>query len=109
MGLTVQPGNGAMKPALITKWCAPISTDTNVTRRSPVSTNSDAAGADPIVWFMNGSALNAFNGDTGAVVYPPQGGTAATCDGVQKFTAPIIADGHVVVGGNGHLCSFSVH
>jgi hypothetical protein len=109
MGLTVQAGNATVKPALLFKWCANISTDPNVTRRSPVSTNSNAAGADPIVWFLNGAALNAYNGDTGAVVYPPTGVTAGTCDGVQKFTAPIVADGHVVVGGNGHLCSFSVH
>jgi hypothetical protein len=109
MGLTVQAGNGTVDPALLYKWCANISTDENVTRRSPVSTNSNAVGADPIVWFLNGAALNAYNGETGAVVYPPPGVTAATCDGVQKFTAPIVADGHVVVGGNGHLCSFSVH
>jgi PQQ-like domain len=109
MGLTVQPGSGTVRPALLYKWCATISTDQNVTRRSPVSTNSNTAGADPIVWFLNGGALNAYNGETGAVVYPPPGVTAAKCDGVPKFTAPIVADGHVVVGGNGHLCSFSVH
>jgi PQQ enzyme repeat len=105
MGLTVQPGNGTVQPALLYKWCANISSN----RHSPVSTNSNGAGADPIVWFLNGASLNAYNGDTGAVVYPPAGVTAAVCDGVQQFTALIVADGHVVAGGNGHLCSFSVH
>jgi hypothetical protein len=104
IGLSIKPGaGGAPTPAI--KWCAKISDDDEVRRRSPVSTNSNTAGADPVVWFMNGSALNAFNGDTGA----PIAFTGGTCAGVHRHTAPIVANGRVIVGGDGHLCSWSVH
>ena len=36
------------------------------------------------------------------------GGTG-TCDGVRRFTAPVVANGRVIVGADGHLCSWSVH
>ncbi len=106
MGLTVQLGTATVKPALIIKWCAAIDQNDDTRRRSPVSTNSNAAGADPIVWFMNASKLMGINGDTGAVVFA--GGTG-TCDGVRRFTAPVVANGRVIVGADGHLCSWSVH
>ena len=103
MGLLMQPGTPPM-PQI--KWCASMNSgDDEVRRRSPISTNSSAAGADPVVWFMSGSNLVAFNGETGAAI--PF--TSGTCDGVHRFTSPIAANGRIIVGGNGHLCSWSVH
>jgi hypothetical protein len=102
MGLFLKAGS---PPTPMIKWCAKTSDDDEVRRRSPVSTNSNATGADPIVWFMNGSALAAFNGDTGAAI-PLTGGN---CPGIHRHTAPIVANGRVIAGADGHLCSWSVH
>jgi outer membrane protein assembly factor BamB len=101
MGLSMKAGSPPM-PTI--KWCAKISDDDEVRRRSPISTNSNTSGADPIVWFMNGSALNAFNGDTGAAITFNGG----NCGGVHRHTAPIAANNRIIVGGDGHLCSWSV-
>ncbi|HVU52225.1 MAG TPA: hypothetical protein VHL80_16115 [Polyangia bacterium] len=83
-------------------WCAPTNGDDNIRRRSPVSTTTDGT-ANPIVWFMNGSTLQAFDGETGAMLY-----SGGDCGGVERHTSPIVANGRVIVGGDGHLCSWSV-
>lgn len=103
MGIHMKPGNPPM-PEI--KWCASMNSDDDeVRRRSPIATNSDDAGSDPVIWFMSGSKLVAFKGDTGEAI--PF--TSGSCDGVHRFTSPIAANGRIVVGGNGHLCSWSVH
>ncbi len=44
----------------------------------PISTTTDGASADALVWFVNGSQLNeAVDGDTGKKVVTTSG---ATCD-----------------------------
>jgi hypothetical protein len=53
----------------------------------------------------NGKLIGA-DGDTGETVF--NGGTG-TCDGVRRWTSPIAANGRVVVGADGRLCSWSVH
>ena len=53
---------------------------------------------------MNGSALQAFDGETGAMLY-----SGGNCGGVHRHTSPIVANGRVIIGGDGHLCSWSVH
>lgn len=103
MGIHMKPGS---PPVPEIKWCASMNSDDDeVRRRSPITTNSNDAGADPIVWFVSGSELVAFRGDTGA----PIPFTSGDCDGVHRFTSPIAVNGRIVVGGNGHLCSWSVH
>jgi hypothetical protein len=103
MGIRMQPGTPP-KPEI--RWCATMNSgDDEVRRRSPISTDSNDAGADPVVWFMSGSNLVAFKGDTGE----PIPFTSGTCDGVHRFTSPISANGRIIVGGDGHLCSWSVH
>jgi hypothetical protein len=86
-------------------WCATTNSDDTIRRRSPVSTTTDGT-ANPIVWFMSGTKLNAFDGETGSVLF---NGGADDCSGVRRFTSPIVANGRVIVGGDGHLCSWSIH
>jgi len=103
MGIRMQPGS---PPSPEIKWCGTMnSSDDEVRRRSPISTNSNDAGGDPVVWFMSGSNLVAFKGDTGE----PLPFTSGTCNGVHRFTSPISENGRIIVGGDGHLCSWSVH
>ncbi len=82
-------------------WCAPVSGGED--RHSPISTSTDGV-SNAIVWFVAGGALKAFNGDTGASLYS----AATPCGNVQKQTTPIAANGRVVVGADGKLCSYSV-
>jgi len=81
-------------------WCAAVAGGED--RHHPISTSTDGA-SNSIVWFVAGGALKAFNGDTGAPLF-----TSTPCGNVQKQTAPIAADGHVIVGADGKLCSYSV-
>ncbi len=115
MSILMQPGVTPDKPPMPKiSWCAAVnSTDNSTHYRSPISTNS-AGNADPIVWMINGDRLNAFDGETGAVLYNSGAGAATSpCAGVQKFTAPIAVNGRIVTGGSSggqaHLCSWSVH
>jgi hypothetical protein len=106
MALLMQPGSPPM-PKMA--WCAKVGTDGATVKRSPISTNS-AGTADALVWTLNGSKLNAFDGDTGATVF--DGGTGS-CGGVHSFTTLIQTNGHIIAGGDSagqaHLCSWSVH
>ncbi len=107
MSILMQPGATADKaPTPKISWCAKLTDDGATTsRRTPISTNS-AGSADPMVWLINGTKLNGFDGDTGAVVF--DGGTG-NCGAVHYFSQVIVANGHIVAAGDGHLCSWSVH
>lgn len=110
MSILLQPGaTAAQAPTPKIAWCAKVGTDGTTVRRAPISTSSEGS-SDSIVWMMNGSKLNGFDGETGAVVY--DGGTG-TCTGVHTFTELIAANGHLLTAGDAaghaHLCSWSVH
>lgn len=88
-------------PTPTVAWCVPVQGGED--RHSPISTTTDGV-SNAIVWFVYNSGLVAYDGDVGgAALY-----TSTPCGNVQKQTAPIAADGHVVVGADGKLCSYSV-
>jgi hypothetical protein len=69
-----------------------------------IATTTDGQ-SDAIVWYMNDGRLIGLNGDTGSPLYT----SGNNCSGVQQWTSPIAVKGRIVVGGNGHLCSWSPH
>jgi hypothetical protein len=93
--------SAASPPVPTTLWCAPITGGP----MAPMATTTDGK-SNALVWIMNGTQLNAFDGESGAAVFA--GGTG-TCTGVLKWTTPIAVKGRIVVAGNGHLCSWSAH
>jgi hypothetical protein len=88
-------------PAPSVAWCASLSGKVT----APIATTTDGQ-ANAIVWFMNNGKLMGVDGDSGAVIF---NGGSGTCSGVQQWTSPIAANNRIVVGGNGHLCSWSPH
>jgi hypothetical protein len=94
--------SAASPPKPTVAWCAAMSGNTNT---SPISTTTDGK-TDALVWIVNNGTLNAFDGDTGAVVY---NGSGTSCTNVRQWTSPIAVKGRIVVGGDGHLCSWSPH
>jgi hypothetical protein len=91
------PAGAPPQPQVL--WCVPIGG-----AAAPISTTTDGK-KDAMVWFMNGSLLNAVDGDTGAPIFAGGGGT---CAGVRQWTSPIAVKGRIVVGADGHLCAWSV-
>ena len=59
-----------------------------------------------VVWFMNDTKLNGVDGNNGTII--TTGGTG-TCTAVPRRSVPIAVKGRIVVGGDGHLCSWSPH
>jgi hypothetical protein len=96
MSVLVPPG---APPVPRVSWCAPTSSQT-----APIATTSDGK-ADAIVWFMNGGNLVGVDGDTGMPAATVTGG----CSNVRQWTSPIAVKGRIIVGGDGHLCSWSPH
>jgi hypothetical protein len=96
MGVAVAAG---APPTLKVAWCAALSG----TVTSPIATTTDGS-ANAVVWFMSNGKLTAVDGDTGAVLYT----SSDTCS-VQRWTSPIAANGHIVVGSKDKLCSWSPH
>jgi hypothetical protein len=94
-GILVAPGAPA-KPTVA--WCAPATG-----RYSPIATTTDGQN-EALVWFMNGTKLNAVDGETGAAVFM---GGAGDCAGVIKWTSPIAVKGRIVVGAGTRLCAWS--
>jgi hypothetical protein len=82
-------------------WCVGVQGGED--RHSPISTTTDGV-SNAVVWFVQNSGLSAFDGDKGG----PALFTSTPCGNVEKQTSPIAADGHVVVGADGKLCSYSV-
>jgi hypothetical protein len=86
-------------------WCAPNAGGGHM-NYPPISTTSDGVSADPLVWFVHGSQLEAVDGDTGTPVVTT---TGAACDNVPSMSFPIAAKNRIVVSALGHLCSWSVN
>jgi hypothetical protein len=112
MSILLKPSAPGMAPMPSKVWCAAIGGG-DTSKRAPIATNS-AGTADPIVWYMNGGTLNAFDGEDGTVLYDSSKGTTpSSCAGIHKFTSLMAVNGRIVVGGdsggNAHLCSWSVH
>ncbi|HSZ83660.1 MAG TPA: hypothetical protein VLA14_15350, partial [Polyangia bacterium] len=88
-------------PTPAVAWCVGVNGGED--RHSPISTTTDGV-ANAIVWFVQNSGLSAFDGEKGGnAIF-----TGPGCGNVEKQTAPIAADGHVVIGADGKLCSYSV-
>jgi hypothetical protein len=102
ISMLLQPGQ---MPIATEKWCAPNAGGGHM-NYPPISTTSDGVSADALVWFMNGSQLEAVDGDTGKEVVTTSG---ATCDSVPSMSFPIAVKNRIVVSALGHLCSWSVN
>jgi len=115
MGLKVAAGS----PATVTpSWCAtvggPTGADAGTIRNrsaSPLVTTTDGM-SQPIVWVAGSTSQTAANttaslmyavdGETGKIIY-----SGGNCSGIRQWTTPIAVNGHIVAGGDGHLCSWS--
>jgi hypothetical protein len=115
MGFTVAPGN----PIKVTQnWCTTIGGPTmndagTIKNRSasPLVTTTDGK-SQPILW-VGGSMVQAAAATTASLLYGIDGETGAilykggNCAGIRQWTTPIAVKGHIVLGGDGHLCSWS--
>jgi hypothetical protein len=95
MGIKVTPGS---PPNAAVAWCASTSGSA-----SPIATTTDGT-SNPIVWFMSGSTLKGVDGDTGAAVVSATG----SCANVRQWSSPIAVKNRIVVGGDNHLCSWTI-
>ena len=103
VGIKLDTATSPLTPKIV--WCATVGGDDDIRRRSSISTTTDGH-SNALVWFMNGSKLNAFDGETGAVVFA---GGADDCGGIRRHTSPIAVNGRIIAAGDGHLCSWSLH
>ena len=88
--------------AVTIAWCSAISGNAST---APMATTTDGT-ANAMVWFINNAnTLKALDGDTGTQIF---NGTNSTCSNVQRWTTPIALNNKIVVGGNSHLCSWSM-
>lgn len=115
MGLKVVAGS----PVTVTpSWCATVGGPTmsdmaTIKNRSasPLVTTTDGM-SQPIVW-VAGSASQAMANTTASLMYAVDGETGkiiysgGNCSGIRQWTTPIAVNGHIIVGGDGHLCSWS--
>jgi hypothetical protein len=98
----IQPGQ---TPIAKVTWCNPVAAGGGHMNFPPISTTTDGASANALVWFMEGSQLAVVDGDTGTRVFTT---TGATCTGVPSMSFPIAVKNRIVVSALGHLCSWSV-
>jgi hypothetical protein len=96
MSVLITPGS---PPTPKVAWCTAL----NGPVTGPIATTTDGT-ADAAVWFVNNGKLAAVDGDTGASLYT----STDSCSGVRQWTSPIALKGRLVVGGDTHLCSWSV-
>jgi len=115
MGLTVTPGAPIkVTPAWCTTIGGPTMNDAGTIKNrsaSPLVTTTDGKSS-PIVWVggsttqaaaaLTANMLYGVDGETGAILY-----SGGNCVGIRQWTTPIAVKGHIVLGGDGHLCSWS--
>jgi hypothetical protein len=115
IGMTVMPGSPAKA---VINWCTPIggpSSQDGMTVKnlsaSPLVTTTDGH-SNPILWVAGSMMQTAVNqpanllygidGETGNVLFK-----GPTCGPIQKWTTPIAVKGHIVMGSDAKLCSWS--
>jgi hypothetical protein len=86
-------------PTAKVEWCSPFQGEAG-----PISTSTDGSN-EALVWYVNNDRLMAVDGDPGKTLYTSQN----TCSGVRKWSSAIAVKGRIIAGGDGHLCSWSVH
>jgi hypothetical protein len=115
MGLTVAPGTPIkVTPAWCTTIGGPTMNDAGTIKNrsaSPLVTTTDGK-SQPIVWVagsasqataaLTANKLYGVDGETGAILY-----SGGNCVGIRQWTTPIAVKGHIVLGGDAHLCSWS--
>jgi hypothetical protein len=92
------PTGASPKPTV--SWCATLGSPVT----APIATTTDGTN-ESIVWYMSSGKLLGVDGDTGANIYT----STDTCSGVRQWTSPIAVKGRIIVGGDTHLCSWTVH
>ena len=102
ISLLLQPGQ---TPIASEVWCAPNSGGGHM-NSPPISTTTDGVSANALVWFINGSQLEAVDGDTGKEIVTT---TGTACDSVPSMSFPIAVKNRIVVAALGHLCSWSLN
>jgi hypothetical protein len=100
ISILLQPGQ---MPIAKEVWCAPAAGGRHM-NYVPISTTTDGAAANALVWFVNGTQLTALDGDSGKVVVTTAG---AACNGVPSMSFPIAVKNRIVVSALGHLCAWS--
>jgi len=101
ISVLLQPGK---TPIATEVWCAANAGGRKL-NYPPISTTTDDAGGNAIVWFMSGGQLTAVDGDTGQKLVTT---TGASCDMVPSMSFPIAVKNRIVVFALGHLCSWSI-
>jgi hypothetical protein len=90
-------------PIATEAWCAPNSGGGHL-NYPPISTATDGAGGNAIVWAVSATQLTAIDGDSGQKLFTT---TSAPCNNVPSMSFPIAAKNRIVVAALGHLCSWS--
>jgi hypothetical protein len=93
------PAGSPPKPEVV--WCAALGGG----ETAPIATTTDGQN-EAVVWYMNQGVLTAVDGETGAALW---NSGSDRCTGIQKWSSPIAVKGRILAGGDGHLCSWSVH
>ena len=101
ISVLLQPGQTPLAKEV---WCAPNAGGGHL-NYPPISTTTDGAGGDALVWFVGGGQLTAVDGDTGRKVVTT---TGAACTMVPGMSFPIAVKDRIVVAALGHLCSWSI-
>ncbi len=88
-------------PTISVAWCA-----TPPGQGAPMVTTTDGQN-ETLVWVSGSSTLRAFDGDTGAPVFPG-GGAAEAMGNVRHWVPPIAAKGRVLIAGDNAVYAFTV-
>jgi hypothetical protein len=109
VGCPGNPGNlvglrigASAPPSISVAWCADSGG-----RGSPIATTTDGS-SEPVVWSVGSEGTNrlqAFNGETGAVLFSG-GGTDEQMTLVRRFQTPIAVNGRIFVAADGELYAF---
>jgi hypothetical protein len=109
VGCPENPGNlvglrigASAPPSISVAWCADSGG-----RGSPIATTTDGS-SEPVVWSVGSEGTNrlqAFNGETGAVLFSG-GGTDEQMTLVRRFETPIAVNGRIFVAADGELYAF---
>jgi hypothetical protein len=94
---------GGTHPGLSVAWCANLPG-----RGEPITTTSNAAGADRIVWVAGAGGddrLHGFDARNGGPVFSG-GGAADRMQGVRHFATILAAGGRLYVAGDGRVYAF---